>query len=180
MIINFVVIIHKGLSPILKTLYYLLRLGVSLGEFLLFSAVLEHQFFVAKGDRLDVVFQVDFLLQFVLQTLLEVADFLQVHLQLVHFGLERLGLPLELLGLLLLLEHHLLQLAPAVVELAALALERLGLLADLDDGGLAGCDPVSEGPLRLLLLLGELTLQRGHAALVTHVVLNHRTPHRVK
>ena len=142
--------------------------------------MLLHELFVLEGDRLDVVLQIDFLFELVLQALLETVDFLQVDLQLRALRLQRRRLPLQLPRFPLHLEHDLLQLAAVVVELAALALEGMRFLADLDDGGLEGTDFVAEQPLRLLLLLGKLTLERRHSPLVAQVILDNRPSHGVK
>ena len=149
-------------------------------QFFLFLSLLLDELFVLQGNRLDVGFQTQLLLQLELQALLEGADFLEVHRQLAEFGLQGRGLALQLLGFVLFLEHHLLQLLAVVVQLATLVLEGLRLLGDLDDGRFDDGDLVAEELLRLLLLLGELALQRCHAALVAHVVGHNRLAHRVK
>ena len=75
---------------------------------------------------------------------------------------------------------NLLQLLPVVVQLATLVFQGLSLLLDLDDGGFDHVYFVTEEFLRLHFLLSKLSLQRCHPALVTHLVLDHGSPHGVK
>ena len=153
---------------------------VALGQLLFFFAVLLDQFLVLKSNRLNTTLQIYFLFQLVLEVLLKILDFLNVHGQFAYAVFQSRALPLEQRGFLLFVEHNRLQFLATVIELAALILQDLSSLVHLHNSSFDHSDFVAKLFLRLQLLLSKLALQGGDSPLVAHLVLNNRRPHRVK
>jgi hypothetical protein len=120
------------------------------------------------------------LIKFKLKRLLKRPDLVDISLQLFNLSLYRCSLPGDHLILLLLLEHHLLQLLGMIIQLTALILDNLSFFRHLDNGGLNDAYLVIEQPFRLLFLLGKLALQGRHSPLVGDVVSYDRLAHRVE
>jgi hypothetical protein len=109
----------------------------------------------------------------VLEVLLKILDFFDVHGKFIYSILQSRGLSLELLGFLLFFYHDRLQFFATVVELTTFIFHDLSFFVHLNNCGFDHIDFVAKNLLRFHFLLGELVLEGGHSTLVAHMVLNY-------